>query len=106
MNSPRSVKDLSLFDYPPERIILVDNFISAFCRHSDNGIPILPYYHGTLDVELEKLADYIKKELVGRPDVRPVVRETFNTGLYHKYKDVREFVALLQNDLKLGGDGS
>jgi TFIIF-interacting CTD phosphatase-like protein len=94
----RSVKNLLTFDYPLERLVLVDNFISAFALNTENGIPILPYYEGTSDEELKKLASFVKTRLLGAPDVRPVLKETFWVDLFHQITEVRQLVAKLQEE--------
>jgi hypothetical protein len=82
--------------------MLVDNFISAFARQRDNGVPILPFYQSTEDCELQKLARFIKQQVVGQQDIRPLLRSTFHVSLYHETRDIRELVGLLQNGFKVG----
>jgi len=36
-------------------IVLVDNAAYSYASQLDNGIPILPYYHGKSDFELKAL---------------------------------------------------
>jgi len=97
----RSIKDLSTFDYPPERMVLVDNFISAFAIHRENGVPILPFYQGSEDTELIKLGEFIETKLIGKTDVRPILSSSFHTQMYHDIKDVRELVGHLQTEFKI-----
>lgn len=97
------MKDLASFDYPIERIVLVDNFISAFALQIQNGIPILPFYDDKSDTQLEKLQKFIEQTLVSVPDVRPVIEATFFTSWFHEAKDVRGLVGRLQEGLKLAG---
>jgi len=80
----------------------VDNFISAFARQRDNGVPILPFYQSPDDDELRKLARFIRQQAVGREDVRPLLCATFHVGLYHEQRDIRDLVALLQSGFKVG----
>lgn len=80
----------------------MDNFISAFARQRDNGVPILPFYQSTSDGELKKLARFIKRQVVGKEDIRPVLRSTFHVRLYHETKDIRELVGLLQSGFRVG----
>ena len=99
--TPRSVKNLFTFDYPVERLVLVDNFISAFALNIENGIPILPYYEGTTDEELKKLATFVKTKLLSAPDVRPVVKSTFWVDYFHQIREVRQLVAKLQEEFQV-----
>ena len=36
-------------------MVLVDNAAYSYAAQPDNGIPILPYYHGKSDFELKAL---------------------------------------------------
>lgn len=90
------------FEYPLERVALVDNFISAFALNIENGIPILPYYEGTADQELKKLAAFVKSRLLSVQDVRPVLKSTFRVDIFHETTEVRQLVAKLQEDFQVG----
>lgn len=81
--------------------MLVDNFISAFSLQVENGIPILPYYQGDQDQELDKLAGFLKSTVLGKQDVRPVLKDTFSLEMYHNILDVRTLVSALQADFRL-----
>lgn len=48
-------KDLRIIDRELKDMILVDNAAYSYAPQPDNGIPILPYYHGTTDYELKAL---------------------------------------------------
>ncbi len=56
--------------------VLVDNAAYSYAFQIDNGIPILPYYHGSNDFELQTLQRYIDKMLL-HDDVRKLNRNTF-----------------------------
>ncbi len=64
-------------------------------------MPILPFYQSTTDGELKKLARFIKKRMVGKEDIRPILRSTFHVSLYHEIKDIRELVGRLQSGFKV-----
>lgn len=98
------MKDLATYDYPLERVVLVDNFISAFCLQPDNGIPILPYYEGSEDRELPKLGRFVRSAIFQLADVRPVLRDTFHTRLFHTHAQLGDLVAALQEELQIGED--
>lgn len=98
------MKDLATYDYPIERVVLVDNFISAFSLQPDNGIPILPYYEGSEDRELPKLGNFVRNAIFQLADVRPVLRDTFHTRLFHAHAQLADLVAALQDELQIEGD--
>lgn len=98
------MKDLSAYDYPLERIVLVDNFISAFFLQPDNGIPILPYYEGNEDGELVKLAHFLRSSIFQLTDVRQVLRDTFHIRLFHEHGQIGDLVGALQESLVIEGD--
>jgi TFIIF-interacting CTD phosphatase-like protein len=98
------VKDLSTYDYPLQRIVLVDNFISAFYLQPDNGIPILPYYEGKDDEELTKLGNFIRSSIFQLTDVRQVLSNTFHIRLYHEHGQIGDLVTALQEGLVIEGD--
>lgn len=93
------MKDLGSFDYPIERIVLVDNFVSAFALQPDNGIPILPYYEGPADNELKDLSGFLRTVLLGKTDIRGLVKDTFFTRLYHEHDNVRDLAGYLSQNL-------
>lgn len=53
------VKDLRVIDRDLSQMVLVDNAAYSYIYQMDNGIPIIPYYHGKQDFELEALQKYI-----------------------------------------------
>ena len=50
----RIMKDVSLRD-----IVLIDNSVLSFAFHLDNGIPILPYYSGEEEIEMQTLCQLL-----------------------------------------------
>ena len=70
------VKDLRIMDRDLKDVILVDNAAYSYAFQIDNGIPILPYYHGPNDFELQTLQKYLDRMLL-TDDVRKVNRSVF-----------------------------
>ena len=52
----RILKDVSLKD-----MVIIDNSVLSFSFHLDNGIPILPYYHGEEGIEMQNLSKLLLK---------------------------------------------
>ena len=57
--------------------MIVDNSISCFGYHLENGIPIRPWYNDWNDRELYNLATCIRAMAV-LDDVRPMVKSLFH----------------------------
>ena len=70
------VKDLRVIDRDLSQMVLVDNAAYSYIYQIDNGIPIIPYYHGAEDFELEHLQKYIES-MIFYKDVRTLNRKTF-----------------------------
>jgi len=62
-------------------MVLVDNAAYSYCFQLDNGIPIIPYYHGKTDFELKALQEYIEKMIFVK-DLRDVNRKNFQLKKY------------------------
>lgn len=77
-------KDLRVLDRELSDIVLVDNAAYSYSAQLDNGIPILPYYHGKADFELKALEKYILS-MVFLKDVRVLNRKTFQLHNYKNY---------------------
>ena len=75
--------------------VLVDNAAYSYAFQIDNGIPILPYYHGANDFQLQTLQKYIDK-MVLHDDVRKINRNTFK---FHEYPQYYEDPEKLVEDL-------
>lgn len=67
----------------------MDNAAYSYAAQPDNGIPILPYYHGKADYELKALEKYLLR-MVLMDDVRHLNRETFQLHRYRNYYDEPE----------------
>ncbi len=65
-------------------MVLVDNAAYSYAAQPDNGIPILPYYHGKADFELKALERYLQ-QMVMTKDVRTINRKTFQLHNYRNY---------------------
>ena len=52
----RILKDVSLKD-----MVIIDNSVLSFAFHLDNGIPILPYYHGEEGIEMQNSSKLLLK---------------------------------------------
>ena len=68
------VKDLRILGRDLSRTVLIDNAAYSYCFQIENGIPILPYYEGKNDYELNALKNYLMN-LNG--DVRVANRKMF-----------------------------
>lgn len=77
-------KDLRVMNRDLCDLVLVDNAAYSYAAQPDNGIPILPYYHGRTDFELKALEKYLLN-LVMVKDVRTYNRETFQFHQYRNY---------------------
>lgn len=78
------VKDLRVLGRDLKDVVLVDNAAYSYAFQLDNGIPILPYYHGSQDYELNALEKYVNSFLMAN-DVRTVNRKTFGLTNYKNY---------------------
>lgn len=56
------IKDLRIFKgVSLKDIVIIDNSVLSFAFHLDNGIPILPYYSGKNETELDDLSTLLLK---------------------------------------------
>jgi CTD small phosphatase-like protein 2 len=78
------IKDLRIINRPLSDLILVDNAAYSYFFQLENGIPIVPYYHGSNDFELRELEKYLM-QMVMEKDVRRLNRETFKLHRYIDY---------------------
>jgi len=65
-------------------MILVDNAAYSYYFQLENGIPIIPYYQGSIDFELKELERYLLHMLLEK-DIRRMNRETFKLHRYCEY---------------------
>lgn len=82
-------KDLRVIDRNMDSMVLVDNAAYSYAAQLDNGIPILPYYHGSSDFELEALEHYLQGMLLVK-DVRTLNKKTFQLHRYRNYYNKAE----------------
>ena len=56
------IKDLRILtDVSLKDMVIIDNSVLSFAFHLDNGIPILPYYHGEEGIEMQNLSKLLLK---------------------------------------------
>eukprot|EP01105_Mastigella_eilhardi_P000263 TRINITY_DN1034_c0_g1_i1.p1 TRINITY_DN1034_c0_g1~~TRINITY_DN1034_c0_g1_i1.p1 ORF type:complete len:396 (-),score=98.95 TRINITY_DN1034_c0_g1_i1:250-1437(-) len=72
------MKDLSVLGRDLSHIVLVDNSPHTYGYQIDNGIPIASWYGDACDSALVELLPFLK-QLATCEDVRPLVREQFQT---------------------------
>lgn len=65
--------------------MLVDNAAYSYAFQMENGVPIIPYYHGSKDFELKMLQSFLEPMEICK-DVRSVNRSTFRLNRYRDYK--------------------
>lgn len=82
-------KDLRVIDRNMDSMVLVDNAAYSYAAQLDNGIPILPYYHGSSDFELKALEHYLQGMLLVK-DVRTLNKKTFQLHRYRNYYNKAE----------------
>ena len=56
------IKDLRVFKYISlDDIVIIDNSVLSFGFHLENGIPILPYYSGNDEIEMDNLLNLLEE---------------------------------------------
>ena len=65
-------------------MVLIDNAAYSYAFQLDNGIPIIPYYHGTTDYQLKALQRFLESMIFAK-DVREINRKTFKLHEYKNY---------------------
>lgn len=73
------LKDLNVLGRDLSTTILVDNSPHAFGYQIDNGIPIESWFDNNDDRELLKLEKFLRSSIYAAKDVRPVVRQKFQS---------------------------
>jgi CTD small phosphatase-like protein 2 len=73
------LKDLTVLGRDLSKTILVDNSPHAFGYQIDNGIPIESWFDNNDDRELLKLEKFLRSSIHPARDVRPVVRQKFQS---------------------------
>ena len=75
--SGQYVKDLEKLGRDLSKVVILDNSVTAFLYHLNNGIPIASWFSDPCDRELEK-ACFLLEQLVMLDDVRPALHSMFN----------------------------
>jgi len=78
------IKDLSIFNKPLEKIIIVDNNLLSFGNYLSNGILITSFYNEVDDLDLTCILEFFKV-LTTKNDVREELENTF--GFTSKLKE-------------------
>ena len=78
------VKDLRILGRPMRDVLLVDNAAYSYAYQLDNGVPILPYFHGSTDYELPALQRYLLG-LLEESDLRCPNIRLFKLGRYLEF---------------------
>ncbi|CAI2382939.1 unnamed protein product [Moneuplotes crassus] len=74
-----TMKDLRIFEkmgYDMKDVILVDNATHCFGFQVTNGIPMVPFFKNTEDLEMIHILHFLK-EIAEVHDVRPIFEKTF-----------------------------
>jgi len=74
-----------------EDLIIVDNHLYSYIFNIDNGVPILDFYDDKEDIELLKVAEFLKT-LKDVPDVRTNIANAFK---FSKFLDNDNFEQVL-----------
>lgn len=75
------LKDLSLFNKPLSKIIIIDNNIFSFAYYLSNGVLVSSFYNDIDDFDLFNLINFFQKEIERSEDVREKVELTFEYSL-------------------------
>lgn len=68
------IKDLRVFkNISLDDIVIIDNSVLSFAFHLDNGIPILPYYSGSDEIEMNNLMKLLEN-LADVPHIKTKLR--------------------------------
>lgn len=80
------IKDLRIFkDVSLKDMVIIDNSVLSFAFHLENGIPILPYYSGEEEIEMENLSKLLLK-LAEYDDIKTQLNEWIELKSYGKKK--------------------
>ena len=71
------IKNLERLGRDLSQVVIIDDSITAFAYHLNNGIPIRRWIDDPCDKELEKASSLLER-LLEVPDVRPVLNSLFN----------------------------
>ena len=75
------VKDLRILGRSLRDVLLVDNAAYSYAYQLDNGVPILPYFSGRNDFELDALGAYLVG-LLGEGELRGPNQRVFKLNRY------------------------
>ena len=78
------VKDLRIINRNLEEVVLVDNAGYSYEMQKENGIPIVPFFKDTEDVELRSLEQYLDS-LTFVKDVREMNKRMFKLHRYGEF---------------------
>lgn len=95
------IKDLTIFkDRKLENIVLVDNALYSFSFQIENGIPIIPFYNNSSDMELLSLRNYLKG-LKNVSDVRKTNRKAFKYNMFNDIENLNEIANAMFSDKQI-----
>jgi CTD small phosphatase-like protein 2 len=77
-----NIKDLRVINRKIQDIIIVDNTVSCFAFHLDNGVPIISWYNDRNDRQLINLIEYFIV-VADSQDVREINREIFHLDTFY-----------------------
>lgn len=78
------IKDMSIFEgFDEKDIVIIDNSVTSFAFHLNNGIPILPYYNQEKDYELLLCACYLEN-IANDYDLREINKKYMKLNYYLK----------------------
>ena len=78
------IKDLRIFkDVSLKDMVIIDNSVLSFALHLDNGIPILPYYSGEDEDELEYLR-VLLLNICDKEDLQKEIRKLIELKKFYK----------------------
>ena len=66
-------------------VLLVDNAAYSYAYQLDNGVPILPYFKGKHDYEMQALESYLQT-LLRVDDIREHNRKMFKLNRYLEFQ--------------------
>ena len=83
-------KDLSIFNYPLSKIVLVDNNLFSFPHYLNNSILVTSFYNDSDDLDLCSLIEFFESSIINCKDVRVVLNSTFEfEKIYNDMKAVK-----------------
>lgn len=70
---------------PMKDVLLVDNAAYSYAFQLDNGVPILPYFKGKNDYEMQALQNYLFSLLI-KEDIRLENQRLFKLHRYLEFQ--------------------